>query len=879
MAGDESSSAVAIDFQPEEDQQQGGKKPGPQPIRRTVSGGTAQKASAEPAIDFQEENAQPAAAKQPREKNAWGGWDPTAAMDPFTGEHGNPEKPGGFLNYAGNKLGELEDWATGKRDVAEEANLSNVARGGKAVEPGSLGDRASYYDAAARVARFGRGAISPIGVGATAATVAAPTIMGPVLVAHGGYNAVKHAPGALEGNPEEAEQALGGLAEATGGAAVGRGSWMGARGRAQAALPEGETPTVRQTLAQTEPARAMRAAGEVLSPITERLRVPEAPKALTQAIQPGVNIPRAQESIGIAGPRLQQLKQAGRIMGEDGEPLAEFKSPADLLQGVKSAKAHVWDAIEDRLGPVGDLARANTSPVADAMEASVSKRTASQFPKTAEAIKARAATYRDGMSLRDIENAIQDANNDLRNFYKRPGATDSPTGPDMAATEAEVKALRSLLDKKVADLRGSGVKDLKREYGALRDVEKAAARANAVATRQKGATLWEGLAALRAAGDFVSGNVLGAARGAGTLAVGRWLAKLRDPNFLIDKAFQGSKAFQPAGAIERPPIDVAQGEFAAPIRPSPEAPPVARAGVQSATRMLPSAERLQLPGRTEGQQAVVTPEPQGRLQLTTPLGEPTPAGLIPRRALPPAGGVNELPRREGEPIITGAHRALPPASPFELAEARTPKTGVRTVGGRILDAEGNKIGSVAERGTVESAESGGPILRGLSRAGRPLLVDEIIDMSGMSAPEAMAELNNLEMQGRIRALPGGRYALRGEAGVSLGETPHERQIREVKESLAKTEAEVRAGHDDRGLLAHLRRKLRDLEELPRELQGEFGREETEAREPGDDAGEDVRQSMEEAMRQQAAGGKQTGERTTSLQRNRQKRTNRDRWNQ
>lgn len=183
------------------------------------------------------------------------------------------------------------------------------------------------------------------------------------------------------------------------------------------------------------------------------------------------------------------------------------------------------------------------------MEKSISKRTERQFGAEADAVRKRADTYRGNMSLRDIEESIQDANNELRNFYKRQGTTDSPVGPQMAATQAEVQALRKLLDQKVEELSGEGVAPLKREYGALRDVERATAKAQAVATRQKGATLWEGLAALHAAGDFLTGNALGAAKGVGVLAIGKRLKNLRDPSYLIDKAFQGDKAFPAAEPI------------------------------------------------------------------------------------------------------------------------------------------------------------------------------------------------------------------------------------------------------------------------------------------------------------------------------------------
>jgi hypothetical protein len=349
-------------------------------------------------------------------------------------------------------------------------------------------------------------------------------------------------------------------------------------------------------------ARAMRSPIETFAP---RLAVPDAPKALNQAIQPGVNIPRAAQSIDIAGPRLQQVRQATGM---------EFKSPGDLLEGVKAAKGQVWDAIEQRMGPVAQL-HADTSPVAQAMESAISKRTETQFPAQAKAIRERAATYRNTMSLRDIENAIQDANDDLKNFYKRGTSGDSPTSAGTAATEAEVKALRSLLDQKVEKLSGAGVSDLKREYGALRDVEKATAKANAVATRQKGATTWEGLAALKAAGDVFSGNPSGLA----TMAVGRWLGKLRDPNFLIDRAFQGSKAFKPAGEIPPAPGPSIRGALSSGPLVTPQPADTSGSVPYNAPRVDPStrAQRLGLllPEGKNPRAPLVTPPPEGQRAL------------------------------------------------------------------------------------------------------------------------------------------------------------------------------------------------------------------------------------------------------------------------
>jgi hypothetical protein len=310
---------------------------------------------------------------------------------------------------------------------------------------------------------------------------------------------------------------------------------------------------------------------EGIGNMTSRLRTPEAQQATTQAIQPSVNIPNAQKSIAVGGPRIQQLKQAGALTDLNGNPISEIKTPGDLVAASRNAQGHIIGAIEQRLGPVADLQQ-DTANVAKDMRASISRRVREQFPEQAAAIEKRAATYEKPRSLRDINDAIIDANDDLKSMYNKPVAGESSTSASIKATQAEVKQLRQILDKGVENLSGSGVADLKREWGAQRDIERAAARQHAVATRTKGANLWEGLAALHAAGDLVSGNLLGAVRGAATMAVGKRLALLRDPNYLIDQAFQGKKSFKPADAIPphagppppkgllpRPPIQMPSG--------------------------------------------------------------------------------------------------------------------------------------------------------------------------------------------------------------------------------------------------------------------------------------------------------------------------------
>ena len=299
------------------------------------------------------------------------------------------------------------------------------------------------------------------------------------------------------------------------------------------------------------------------------------------------------------------------------------------------------------------------------MRDSISERTREQFPELAKKIEARAATYDKLKTFRSIENAIQDANDDLGPLYNRGQANpnNASTSAEMRATEAEVKQLRKILDDGVERLTGEGTADLKRRYGALRDIERAAAKQYAVETRVKGANLWEGLAALRAAGDFMSGNVLGAVKGGATLAMGRRLAAVRSPQYLINEAFQGKNAFEPSAPIAPPPGVKIAGALPA-------------AGQSQASHTVPE------PGIGDRSKIVPPPAPP----VSGPNAPPIDVDNGPGRGSIPSSGKTIITPRPGVEVQPGApelkagpepSKALPsgPEPPKQLPPARSIQVG------------------------------------------------------------------------------------------------------------------------------------------------------------------------------------------------------------
>ncbi|GAC1632848.1 MAG: hypothetical protein NVS9B14_06640 [Candidatus Acidiferrum sp.] len=385
---------------------------------------------------------------------------------------------------------------------------------------------------AADTLSFAGDATRPKNLAIAAAGAVAPELAAGYMLAEGGINVTEAGRDiSKEGwTPQATQKLLAGGSEMAGGGAM-------------------TTGVVEGGLANTNTAKLLKATKEaVVEHRPPAMLVPEAQKAMTQAIQPGVNIPKAQQSIQKAGPRLQQLRQAGALTDLDGNPISEIKNTEQLLGAVRAAKQHVLGAIEERLGPVAEL-QVDTSAIAKEMRSSVTKRMREQYPEQAAAIEKRAATYEQPHTLRELEQGIIDANDDLKGFYKQPVQGESSVSGSTRATLAEARAARKLLDQKVEELSGAGVKELKVEYGALRDVERATARQHAVATRTKEGGLWEGLSYLHAAGDVLSGNPLGAIKAGGILTAGKMLKTLRSPDFLIEQSFHGPKAFTAAEAI------------------------------------------------------------------------------------------------------------------------------------------------------------------------------------------------------------------------------------------------------------------------------------------------------------------------------------------
>lgn len=224
----------------------------------------------------------------------------------------------------------------------------------------------------------------------------------------------------------------------------------------------------------------------------------------------------------------------------------------------------------------------NLSPVADAIESSISDKTRLENPGEAARIKAIADKYRTSFPVDTVDSLLRSTNAELNSYYgKNPAARSvaAAANPDTAMLDAQAQALRDTFYKHLdAPQGGAAARQLQREYGALSELEDALQKRKNIALRQAPDSLseqvakWSGLGdALHAGGKLLSGNIIGATSdvlsGLGKAKMAKWLKDQQTTDSLIKRAFANhteprigphfpppQKPVQPAGLLGSGPI-------------------------------------------------------------------------------------------------------------------------------------------------------------------------------------------------------------------------------------------------------------------------------------------------------------------------------------
>lgn len=360
---------------------------------------------------------------------------------------------------------------------------------------------------------------------------------------------------------------------------------------------------------------------------------PESKAMLVQALKPRNTRLNFGSALDRALPEIKAVEQ------ETGQPI---KNIDQLIEATKAAKARVWQQWEQLAGPKRAMGMTvDTSPVADAIEASIPRRVQIQNPEQAKRIKALADTYRTRMGVDDVQQMLSETNDSLESYYNKfpqSRAKALNANPEIAHEVAEAENLRKVLYNALdSDADGAAAREVKRRYGALMEVEDAAMRRSNVAARQQPESLSEQIGKVRAAADMARGvwrASHGDLAGLGDIAAARagsatatYLKEQQSTNNLILRALRAHTALPtpiempkaPNIAGYLPPASVRMGPGADPsfVRGVPAQPAMPeRLGLPAPARQMPPApdasfvrgvpaevarpERLGLPAKSQG---------------------------------------------------------------------------------------------------------------------------------------------------------------------------------------------------------------------------------------------------------------------------------------
>ncbi len=262
--------------------------------------------------------------------------------------------------------------------------------------------------------------------------------------------------------------------------------------------------------------------------------------------KPNVNLKDMKAKVGTG---LPLMTQAASDLGVDlGDKDLTWR---DGLPIVQQAQRNVWDQVSARMASVGN-SKVPMSSVADAMRnipdgwSSVRK---AEMPGVIDNIHAVADAY-DGQTwpIGEVENRIQELNNELRSQQSQKKVNENAlrSDPAYAPKYAQLDALRGLQDSIMSDNGITDIRDLKRQYGALKDMEKVIEHNANVADRASSVPLFEGLGKIAGLSGVAAGvvtmNPAAVASGVAAATLGHISSLRNDRNWNFRQAMRAKPA-------------------------------------------------------------------------------------------------------------------------------------------------------------------------------------------------------------------------------------------------------------------------------------------------------------------------------------------------
>lgn len=350
----------------------------------------------------------------------------------------------------------------------------------------------------------------------------------------------------LENTPEAWQKRLQGASQIA----------IGAQGGVEKIAPEASTAPISelpgraksgaQEFMQKVQTNARNAASKVLPALVDG--PPE--QMVTRAVKPRKTNDQWEPNLKEAMPQMKAAEH------ELGKPIENID---DALEAAKIAKQKLWRQYEERLGP-NKNAEIDGNQIADSMMRSINKRSATQHPELVDRIQKVADTYRRPLTLDEAEEFLQSANDDLHGYYakNKVGREVAMNDPEKAYVVAEAGSLRKALYSRLDDLTGLGAQTLKRQYGALSNIQEEMTGRKNVSNRQNQESLAEQISTARGYGKIAKGvftmspgDVM---EGAETIGTAKYLKQRNTADAMLKRAFaayQTPEGYQVQGPVTR----------------------------------------------------------------------------------------------------------------------------------------------------------------------------------------------------------------------------------------------------------------------------------------------------------------------------------------
>lgn len=306
-------------------------------------------------------------------------------------------------------------------------------------------------------------------------------------------------------------------------------------------------------------------------------------KGIEKAVRPGVE---GKRTFGQAGKYFGDAEKATtaiienvsnlRLTDEAGEAVVgslpkSLKQFSEAIEQTKRSAFEKYNALAQEAGKAG--ATVNLTPIADNLSAiTKSKPLIDNAPDVVEyaARRAEALAGRGAYTAQEAQEAVSILNKSLDSFYKNPTYDTF----SKAFIDSQIaQHLRSGLDNVIENTTTPGYQALKREYGALKAIERDVNRRMIVAGRQNAKGLVEGFTDVLSGGQMVQGllaaNPTTIAQAGAMKGIAKWVKMLNDPDRAVENMFKKASGIKEKIGQTIPKRPAPMGVASVPQGPAP----------------------------------------------------------------------------------------------------------------------------------------------------------------------------------------------------------------------------------------------------------------------------------------------------------------------